>query len=152
MATGNTQATSPDVITRNKAIARRVFEEVWNKGNFDAMSDLFVQDVRVLHNDMSLTKGIEKLIRGIKSYRNAFPDLKMSIDKQIAEDDTVVNILTLQGTHTGGAFKAEYKDFEPTGQKVSQKRIAVQRFNDEGKIVEALSVHQPFFSEGRLYG
>ncbi len=151
MAIGNAQATSPDVITRNKAIARRVCEEVWNKGNFDAMSDLFVQDVRILHNDMSLTKGIEELIPGIKSYRNAFPDLKMSIDKQIAEDDTVVNILTLQGTHTGGPFKAEYKDFEPTGQKVSQKRIAVQRFNDQGKIVEVLSVHQPFFSEGRLY-
>jgi predicted ester cyclase len=69
------------------------------------------------------------------------------IDRQIAEGDTVVNILTLQGTHSG----APYVDIEPTGQMVGQMRIAVQRFNDEGKIVEVLSFHSPLMSEGAIY-
>ena len=147
MADKTVQATPPDVIARNKMTTRRVFEEVWNKGNFDVMQDLFAQDVHILHHNNRLTKTIEETAPLIKSYRDAFPDLKVIIDRQTAEGDTVVNILTLQGTHSG----APYKDIEPTGQKVSQMRIAVQRFNDEGKIVEVLSIHSPLMSEGAIY-
>jgi hypothetical protein len=41
MADKTVQATPPDVIAGNKMTARRVFEEVWNRGNFDVMQDLF---------------------------------------------------------------------------------------------------------------
>ena len=151
MTDNSGQAGPMDVIARNKATARRVFEEAWDNANYNALNDLFVQDVQIFHQRMYLTKTIAETIPAVKAYHAAIPDLKMRIDQQVAEGNTVVNILTLHGTHTGEPFKTGPKVFEPNGKKVTQKRIIVHQFNDDGKIVEVLSVHHPMSSEDGVY-
>ena len=60
---------------------------------------------------------------------DAFPDLKVSIENQIAEGDMVVTRYTAKGMQHG-----MYRGVLPTGEPVSYTLISIQRVVD-GKIV-----------------
>ena len=63
--------------------------------------------------------------------RGAFPDLRATINKQVADGDSVVTHLTLSGTHKG-----EYRGVPATNRQVTWSQIAIARF-ERGKIVES---------------
>ena len=64
-------------------------------------------------------------------YRNAFPDIKLTIEEQIAEGDKVVTRTSGTGTHRGELFGTT-----PTGNRVSRVTgICVTRVAN-GKVVE----------------
>ena len=65
---------------------------------------------------------------------DAFPDLKVSIENQIAEGDIVVTRYTAKGMQHG-----MYRSVLPTGEPVSYTVISIQRVID-GKIVEGWRV------------
>lgn len=114
----------------NKALARRGFEEVWNKGNLDAIDEIFAPDV-VNH---TLPPGLPPGIEGSKAftsmYLSAFPDTKMTIELQVAEGDKVVTLWKAQGTHKG-----ELMGIPATGKQVTVTGIAIDRIAGS-KIVE----------------
>jgi steroid delta-isomerase-like uncharacterized protein len=124
MATGMTA-------TDNKAIARFLTEEVFNKGNLDAVDEIISADFT--HHDPNTREfssgptGYKKFIAG---YRNAFPDLQISIQQQIAEGDLVVDRWIGTGTH-----QSELMGIAPTGKQVSITGMTIHRMA-EGKIVE----------------
>lgn len=60
----------------------------------------------------------------------AFPDLRITIEDIIGEDDTVAWRLSVTGTH-----KAEFRGVAPTGKRVAFTAQYVFRFRN-GKIVE----------------
>jgi predicted ester cyclase len=62
--------------------------------------------------------------------RGAFPDLRLSIEEQVAEGDRVVTRVTFRGTHRG-----EFAGVAPTGREVAFAGTAVDRLAD-GKVVE----------------
>jgi predicted ester cyclase len=64
---------------------------------------------------------------------NAFPDLEVKTEDLIAEEDRVVERLTLRGTHKGTFMGAA-----PTGMHVSWGFINIYRIAD-GKVVELWS-------------
>jgi predicted SnoaL-like aldol condensation-catalyzing enzyme len=74
----------------NKALVRRVYEEVWNKGNLAAIDAIYAPGVVNHTLPPGLPKGVEggKVFTGM--YLKAFPDTKMTIEQQIAEGDKVV--------------------------------------------------------------
>ena len=64
-------------------------------------------------------------------YRNAFPDIKLTIEEQIAEGDKVVTRTSGSGTHRGELFGTA-----PSGKRVSGvSGIVVTRIAN-GKVVE----------------
>ncbi|HEX4492436.1 MAG TPA: ester cyclase [Acidimicrobiia bacterium] len=63
--------------------------------------------------------------------RNAFPDMKFTVDLLIESDDLIVSNWTVRGTHTGAAFY----DVEPSGDAVVINGTAILRMRD-GKVVE----------------
>ncbi|SVC43815.1 uncharacterized protein METZ01_LOCUS296669 [marine metagenome] len=65
---------------------------------------------------------------------DAFPDLKVTIEDQIAEGDMVVTRYTAKGMQHG-----MYRGVLPTGESVSYTVISIQRVVD-GKIVEGWRV------------
>jgi steroid delta-isomerase-like uncharacterized protein len=65
-----------------------------------------------------------------QAFYAAFPDLRHSVEEQVAEGDTVVNRLLVRGTHRG-----EFQGIPPTGRAVEIAAVTIQRFA-EGKIVE----------------
>ena len=115
---------------QNKAVARRVFEEVWNKGNLAALDEIYVTDV-VGHNaPPGQPPGIKGTRQFIGMYLQAFPDTRMVVEDQVAEGDKVVTRWTATGTHRG-----ELMGMPPTGKSARVTGITINRL-EGGKIVE----------------
>ena len=84
----------------NKALARRVIEEMFNKGNLDVADELFAPDY--VDHDPAMpedVRGPEGFKEYVCAYRSAFSDLHIQIEDQIAEGDKVVTRWTGTGTH-----------------------------------------------------
>jgi predicted ester cyclase len=60
----------------------------------------------------------------------AFPDASTSLETLVADDDNVVVVLTITGTHSGPLM-----GIEPTGKRISVRGIQVGRYED-GMLVE----------------
>jgi len=116
----------------DKTISRRFFEEVWNDGNLDALEDLAARD-SVLHDrDMGEHRGLDAARAFVGTYRKAFPDLRFTIEEQIAEDGKVVTRWTARGTHQG-----ELMGIPPTEKSVSVSGVTIDRIAD-GRIAESI--------------
>ena len=114
----------------NKALALRVFEEVWNKGNLDAIDEIYVPDIVDHPHPPGLPPGVKGTKAFISMYLSAFPDTKMTVDLQIAEGDKVATRWTAQGTHKG-----ELMGIPATGKQVTVTGIGIDRIAG-GRIVE----------------
>ncbi len=115
----------------NKAISRRVGEEIFNGGDLDLADELYAPDY-VLH-DPSLPEdlhGPEGLKRYVAMTRAAFPDARVTVEDQVAEGDKVVDRWTARGTHTG-----EFMGIPPTGRRIEVSGVTISRFAG-GKIAE----------------
>jgi predicted ester cyclase len=116
---------------QNKALFRRLMEEVFDRGNISLIDELFAPDF-VEHEE--LPPGIAAGSEGVKQmstmFRSAFPDFKATIDDMIAEGDKVVVRGTWSGTHKG-----EFMGIAPTGKRVSFGVIDIVRIAG-GKFVE----------------
>jgi len=62
--------------------------------------------------------------------RGAFPDLSVTVEEMVAEDDTVAARVTWHATHEG-----EYMGIEPTDREVEFPINVFLRL-DDGKVVE----------------
>ena len=114
---------------RNKAIAGRVFEEIFNQGKFQVAEEIYAKDFvnHGLHRNIDLQEDQA----AARAEKKAFPDLKMTVNLMVAEGDLVTAVWTFRGTHTG----AGYYGLPPTGAKVELRGITVWRIVD-GKIRE----------------
>jgi steroid delta-isomerase-like uncharacterized protein len=114
---------------QNKAIVRRVFEEIVNKGNMSAADELLAADY-VNHDMPAPVPGVEgfKLIIGM--FRTAFPDITVTLDDALAEGDRVVTRGVFTGTHKG-----EFMGIPATGKKVAVKYLDIWRL-ENGKCKE----------------
>lgn len=75
-------------IEKNKALMRRSFEEIFNKGNFEIVDEICGEDF-VGHAPPDEIKGPEGIKQEVTGQRNAFPDLHITILDQIADGDMV---------------------------------------------------------------
>src|SRR5687768_12920898 len=94
-AAGSRDATSADT-ERNKAVARRVFEEGLSRGIFEVP---YTKDF-VGHSGKS-TFTHEQGMAEARGWRTAFPDLDVGVDLILAERDLVAVRWTATGTNTG---------------------------------------------------
>jgi steroid delta-isomerase-like uncharacterized protein len=115
----------------NKNVVRRLFEELWNKGNLSVADELFTANYD--HHDPStpdVGRGPESEKKRATLYRTAFPDLRLTIDDIIAEGETVMARWSCRGTHKG-----DLSGIAATGKQVTISGVAVARFT-KGKMVE----------------
>jgi steroid delta-isomerase-like uncharacterized protein len=87
----------------NKRLVRRWFEEVWNKGRSETVDELLAPDAVVhgLDGDLTGPAGFKPFQA---RYRSAFPDLKLTIEDEIAEGDRVAVRWTVTATHRGSTL------------------------------------------------
>jgi steroid delta-isomerase-like uncharacterized protein len=116
---------------RNKAAARAEFE-VWSTGELDRLDELVAPDV-VHHDpyDPHASEGLEGLKKTIRLNRTAFPDMRITVEDQLADGDKVTTRWTATMTHEGRLGSAA-----PTGKHATIAGITIERFED-GKVVEA---------------
>ncbi len=115
----------------NKALARRVIEEMFNKGNLDVADELLAPDY--VDHDPAMPediRGPEGFKEYVSAFRSAFSDLHVEIEDQIAEGDLVATRWTGTGTHDG-----EFAGIPPTGNRVTLPGMEIVRISD-GKLVE----------------
>jgi steroid delta-isomerase-like uncharacterized protein len=115
----------------NKAVVRRVFEEVWNKGNLQVVEELYGPSYT--HHDASTPdqgRGPEGEKKRATLYRNAFQDLRLTVEELFADGETVTARWSCRGTHKG-----ELNGIAATGKQIAMTGISLFRFAG-GKIVE----------------
>ncbi len=116
---------------QNKAIVRRLFEELWNKGNLSLADQLFTPNY--IHHDSSspdFGRGPESERKRATLYRTAFPDLRLTIEDLIAEGDTVMARWSCHGTHKG-----DLNGMAPTGKQFTISGVTIARLLN-GKLAE----------------
>lgn len=113
-----------------KAHARRVPEELLTQGDLAVADAVFAPDV-VEHDPTGLVSGVAGTKQCVLTLRRAFPDLCAVVEDEIAEEDRVVQRLTLTGTHRGA-----YCGLTPTGRRATWQLVTIQRIGPEGKIAE----------------
>jgi predicted ester cyclase len=84
----------------NKARIRRVIEEVYNRGDLDLVDEVATADL-VIHAGPQDIRGRDGAKQYVAALRAAFPDLRFTIEDQIAERDMVVTRWSARGTHRG---------------------------------------------------
>lgn len=117
--------------TDNKAIVRRMNNEVWGDGNLDLI-DEFVAEGYVEHSNATPEPihGPEGYKENVRAFHEGFSDVEVTTEELIAEGNTVVNHWTFTATHTG-----EYVGIEATGSEIQFSGISIIDLED-GKIVE----------------
>jgi ketosteroid isomerase-like protein len=110
---------------QHEAIARRLIDEGWNRGNLAAVDDCLAPGY-TQEGPLEIVRwpGGEKAT--ITKYRNAFPDCHLQIDEMFSTGDRVVVRFTYTGTHRG-----EFEGLAPTGLSVQGKGIDVLHMRDE---------------------
>jgi steroid delta-isomerase-like uncharacterized protein len=86
----------------NKALARRVYDEVFNSHNPSGIKSFVTTDF-IDHNPSPghTGKGLDDLTAQLKEFLTAIPDLRVTVDLLVAEEDKVVVYLTMTGTNSG---------------------------------------------------
>jgi hypothetical protein len=111
------------VLEANKAVVRRLVDEVLNGGHLELIDELYAPE---------LATGAR---RWITPFRASFPDVHMEIVDLIAEADKVVDRFTCSATHLG-----EWLGQAPTGRRFERvDEVSIFRMRD-GRIVHAWSL------------
>jgi len=119
------------VFEENVATSRRLFEEAWNQGHVDVIDDV-CSDGFVNHDPVLGDSDREAAKQAIAGYRQAFPDLEITIEDIFAAGDKVAMRWTARGT-----FEGEIMGQQPTGEAGEPiGGIAIDRFED-GVMVES---------------
>ena len=113
-------------LEENKALTRRFYDEVINKGNLDLIDELVSADF-VEHEEFPglPTTGPEAPKAALGMFMAAFPDLQITAGDMIAEGDKVVVQATMSGTHTG-----EFMGIPPTNKSFSVPAIDIIEIRD----------------------
>jgi steroid delta-isomerase-like uncharacterized protein len=115
----------------NIATSQRGLEEAFNRGNLSVIDQDTTEDF-VAHDPLVGDQDREASKQGIAGYRQAFPDLHITIDEIFAAGDKVVIRWSGQGT-----FENEFMGLKPTGETGDPVRgITIDRY-EGGKIAES---------------
>jgi len=137
---GLTESQSNDLLEQkvtedNSINAARQVINAFNTGNASNVSD-FISEQYFNHESQidpvrGQLRGPTEFIDTVKNNRIAFPDLRHNEEAIIAQDDMVVSVFNVTGTHTGNFFI-----LPPTGNEISYDAVHIYRIGDDGKIVE----------------
>src|SRR5436305_1797593 len=116
---------------QNKAIARRAFEEILSRGRFELAEELYAKDF--INHGIRRNASREEDQAALKGWHEAFPDVSITPEKLIAEEDLVTIYWVARGTNTGAG-----NGLPATGKKAELAGITIWRIT-EGKIKEEWS-------------
>jgi steroid delta-isomerase-like uncharacterized protein len=118
--------------TDNKSLVRRLYEEVWNMRNLEVARELISPSHGVQVMDAADSGiGPEAYARIVTEFVRGFPDLKFTVLDIIAENDKVVALWNISGTHQG-----EFRGIAATGKRMSVDGITISQLAN-GKIMDS---------------
>ncbi|QNF33654.1 ester cyclase [Adhaeribacter swui] len=119
-----------DILEQNKSVVRQFNKEVIEQGNRETFNTLIDPDF-INQTAPPTANGADGMWNTFYNIlRPAFPDLKVEIYDQIAENDKVTTRKAIVGTHQGVLM-----GIEPTGKQIKIDVIDIVRLKD-GKYLE----------------
>jgi steroid delta-isomerase-like uncharacterized protein len=114
----------------NNLAAQEKFGSAVNSGKLELLRDVIASDC--VDHDPAPDQGAgpESYIRMFAAMRTSFPDLAISGDQVVADEDKIAIAYTITGTQKG-----EFLGLPPTGRKIHARGVQIARFRD-GKMVE----------------
>ena len=109
----------------NKAVVRRYFEEFHDQRQHDILEEIVVPDL------------LEPTRRATDMVLTAFPDYRVIIEEQVAEEDKVATVWSGSGTHQG-EWQSPAGSVAPTDNEVRWTATTTLRLS-EGKISEVIA-------------
>ena len=126
----------------NKAIVRRLVEEAQSAGNISLVDELLSSDFI----DHTPLPGFSPTREGIKALftalRVAFPNLHVTIQEQIAEDQKVMTRKTFSGTHGGEFLGVPASNRQVEFEVIDIMSVVDNQITDHRVIVDNLSLMQ----------
>jgi predicted ester cyclase len=132
---------------QNKSLVRRYYEEVINTGDVDRLTEFISHDFVEVHSGQRHPVGLAGAKEHVVGVRETYPDLHLTVERQIAEGEWVATCVTARGTHRG-----VWLGMRPTGKRLEMTAVNVDRVVD-GRIVEhggAANLMEPFLEIGAL--
>lgn len=122
----------------NKALVRRLFEDVFSGGKL-ALLDQLIGGAFIEHNPSpNQAPGAAGVRARVAAMRAAFPDLRFVVEELIAEGPLVAVRYRWQGTHKG-----LYLGIAPTGRRLSVRGMEFYRV-EGGRVLEHWDVVDEF--------
>jgi steroid delta-isomerase-like uncharacterized protein len=121
------------------------FEELWNQGKEDTIDRLLAPDGKI-HGlptpDNQPLVGPDAFRPFFRRFRAAFPDIRVTIERAVKEDNLVAIHCRVTGTHLGDAL-----GIPPTGRRVDFSgmcfaRAAGPRFEEGWNVFDFLTCYQ----------
>ena len=116
------------------ALVDRVWNEAVESGDLDVIDDALTDDY------VGHTPGAPGGIRGpdgfkryVRTLREAFPDLAVTVDDRLVAEDAIVDRYTMRGTHEG-----EFEGISPTGAEIEFTGIVIH-YVENGKVRKDVS-------------
>jgi predicted ester cyclase len=105
-----------ELVSKNKALMNRIYEEMWNQGKPALAAEIFERPV-----------GVERFVR---QFLEAFPDLKHTVEDMLVDGDQIAVRFSARGTHSG-----LWLEFAPTRKPIHYTGVTWARIAG-GKITE----------------
>ena len=111
----------------NKAVLRRIFDEVVNGKNLDLAEQLYADEHELHPEAPGVGRGSEGMKQAFAGLLEEFPDIRVDVESMVAEGDMVAVRLTFSGTQAS------------TGERATWPEMVFTRFS-AGKAVESWEV------------
>jgi steroid delta-isomerase-like uncharacterized protein len=118
----------------NRALVRRLYEEVWNKRRFELLDEL-LSPTHALQSPTALGSevGPKEYKRQILKLLVGFPDVRITIEEIVGENEKIVVNWTFSGTHD-----SKLMGIPATHKKVSVDGITIHHVAN-GKIIDSFT-------------
>ena len=114
---------------------QRFTDEAWGHGDFAIVDEVIAPNI--VHHTAGPQPGPGP--EGVKSFisqmRAALADMTSTTEHEVVDGDVLIDHLTVRGTHAG-----DLMGFPATGRPVEFELVDINRFDDEGRVVEHWAV------------
>ena len=104
-------------------IVRAIFEQGWNAQRYDSVAAA-LGSFEFHIGGQSRPMGVDDLGAIVRSWHDAFPNLRFEVHAVTASDDVAAVHATLHGTHQG-----PWRDLAPTGRSIEVEHMFFFRFD-----------------------
>ncbi len=129
----------------NKALVRKLTEEVWNRAQLSKIPDYYADDYVVDYRPFAPVRRGQDAIRGMVERAHAsFSNYHETLTDLLADGDKVVSRFTVTGVQTG-----KWGSIPPTGRALSFDEIVILTIRD-GKVIHQTGIADNVFALHQL--